>query len=138
MRQRQGFTLIEAVMVLVISGLLLVIIVPQYMNQTTDAKIAKTKAGLAKLRAAYDLFYAKEGHYPGMGPPSGPLYELLSPYLNPIPADGFENNNLISYSPGICPTGAPGGWCYIESQRRFLPNLESNQQKYDYEDFSKY
>ena len=130
----KGFTLIEMVMVLVIIGLLFAIIIPNYMRSATEAKIAKTKAGLEKLRAAYDLYYAKEGHYP-MG---GPMYELLSPYLNPIPSDGFENGDLIAYSPGLCPLGTPGGWCYIESQHRFLPNLESNQQKYGYEDFGKY
>jgi hypothetical protein len=123
-------------MAMLIAGLLLAILVPQFMQKSTAAKIAQTKAGLEELRTAIALCYAKLGRYPSGG-------EQMSLYLDVMPADGFKNRNNIIYGMDLCGRGYigdPGGWCYAGDGRggKIYPNLPSNQAEYDYEDFSKY
>jgi len=136
---KRGFTLIEIMMVLVISGLLLAIILPQFIQDPLEAKIAKTKAGLEKLRTAVDLYHADKGMYP-MG---FSFSTDVTPYLNEIPAEGFENSNTVVYGMDTCGTGffgAPGGWCYMGDGRggRIYPNFPNYDPLYGNENFGNY
>ena len=136
---QKGHTLLEIVMVLVISGFLIAIIAPKFLQQTTSAKVTKTKAGLEKLRAAIALYYAKEGRYPA----GGDLSQILAPYIKEIPADGFTNKNTVTYSMGMSPcplSQGYGGWCYLGDGYGggISPNLPNNDTNYGYEDFSTY
>lgn len=135
---REGFTLLETILVLAVFTVLVSVIVPSFMKQTVEAKIAKTKTGLEKLRAGIALYYAEKGKYP-----MGDMSQLLAPYLDEIPADGFENTNTITYSMGLTPCnfGGPyGGWCYAGDGHAgaITPNLPDNVQGYGFEKFSLY
>lgn len=82
MRTKQGFTLIELMVVLTIIALLLSLVVPDYVGRTRRAEEAVLKENLVLMRDALDKHYADAGRYPAT------LEELVSKrYLRAIPPD---------------------------------------------------
>ena len=136
----RGFTLLEITLVLLIAAFLLSIVIPRFMRDSVDAKIAKTRAGLEMLRTAVALYYSTEGQYP-----SGDISADLAPYIDEIPADGFHDVDTINEKDEFefdnpCTIEADyGGWCYCPvEQGAVIPNLPDNTEQYGYEMFSKY
>ena len=62
---RQGFTLIEMVIVVAIVALLAGILVPVAFNQVDDAEQARTTADVRQLSSALLLFRSDTGQWPG-------------------------------------------------------------------------
>ncbi|MFQ5840076.1 MAG: type IV pilin protein [Candidatus Methylomirabilales bacterium] len=60
LRDQQGFTLIELVIILVLIGLLAGIAVPRYVNLTTQARNNAAKTTLDAARAALTLDFASD------------------------------------------------------------------------------
>ncbi|MBV8033362.1 MAG: prepilin-type N-terminal cleavage/methylation domain-containing protein [Betaproteobacteria bacterium] len=80
--RRRGFTLIELLVVLTVIGLLLAIVVPDYVGRTRRAEEAALQEDLAVMREALDKHYADAGRYPQT------LEELVTKrYLRGIPRD---------------------------------------------------
>jgi len=63
-RKKDGFTLVELLVVIFIIGLLAGIVGPQIMGKTEKAKIAKTQAQMIHVEQALDQFYLDTGRYP--------------------------------------------------------------------------
>lgn len=62
-----GFTLIEMLIVIIILGILAMVIIPQISVSTDDAKVSTLKTNLAGLRSAIEVYYAQHNMtYPGM------------------------------------------------------------------------
>lgn len=62
---RNGFTLIELMIVIVIIGIIAISAYPKMANSLTRAKEGKLRANLANLRSAVDIYYSDtEGQYP--------------------------------------------------------------------------
>lgn len=80
--KRRGFTLIELMVVLTVIGLLLAIVVPDYVGRVRRAEEAVLQENLTLMRDALDKHFADVGRYPAS------LEELVSKkYLRAIPKD---------------------------------------------------
>ena len=136
-----AYTLVELVLVLVIAGFLLSIVIPRFMQRSVDAKIAKTKANLEKLRTAFALYEANTGSHVPLSGEADALLNSTPPYLDEIPADGFEGGNDFYYSDGwMFPCHGPpyGGWCYADGYDYLYPNLPEFDPDYGNQEYSAY
>lgn len=61
---KNSFTLIELIIVIVILGVLAGAMVPLFSKVSNDAKISKAKAELDAIRSATNMFYADVSHWP--------------------------------------------------------------------------
>ena len=87
MERTKGFTLVELMVVLTIIGLLLSVVVPDYVGRMHRAEEAVLKENLMVMRDALDKHYADAGKYPTS------LEELVAKrYLRSIPKDPFTQS----------------------------------------------
>jgi general secretion pathway protein G len=87
MKKNLGFTLVELMVVLTVIGLLLSIVVPDYVGRVKRAEEVVLKENLAVMRDALDKHYADAGRYPGS------IQDLVAKrYLRNIPADPFTQS----------------------------------------------
>src|SRR5690348_5725032 len=85
--RRDGFTLIELMVVMALIVVLASIGLTLYANSVTRAKESVLKEHLFRMRDAIDQYYADKGKYPAT------LQDLVSDkYLRTIPADPFTNS----------------------------------------------
>ncbi len=64
-QKRNGFTLIELMVVVVIIGILAAIAIPKYQDVTDSAKYAACRSNLRNIASALNLYAADNGEYPG-------------------------------------------------------------------------
>ena len=62
--KKNGFTLIELMVVIAIIGLLSSIAMPRFVNITNSAKIANVQGNLSSMRTAIGMYNVKTGEYP--------------------------------------------------------------------------
>lgn len=62
--RRDGFTLVELLLVLVILGTLAAIVVPKFTGRTQQARIVTAQTQIANLGTALDAFEVDNGYYP--------------------------------------------------------------------------
>ena len=71
-KNRDGFTLIEMLIVIIILGILAMVIIPQISVSTDDAKVSTLKTNLAGIRSAIEVYYAQHKMtYPGVNKTDG-------------------------------------------------------------------
>lgn len=129
-KQTQGFSLIEIMVVVVIIGILAAIVVPKIMSRPEQARIVKAQTDVSAIQSALDLYKLDNGFYPSTNqglqalvtaPTSQPIPASWKTggYLQRVPVDpwgrpyhylnpGAQNPNgvdIFSYGP----TGQPGG-----------------------------
>lgn len=106
-RRRQGFTLIELMIVVVILGLLATIVMPKILSRPDQARRVKAKADIRSIQSALALFKTDTGRFPTT---SEGLEALVNNpgikgfnadgYLESVPVDPW-GNRYVYLSPGI-------------------------------------
>lgn len=82
-RRRQGFTLVELMVVVVIMGVLAALVVPRLMGRTDDARILAAKQDIGTLVQALKLYRLDNQRYPSNE--QGLQALITKPTLAPIP-----------------------------------------------------
>lgn len=98
LRKRDGFTLIEILVVIIILGLLSALVAPKFFGKVDKAKVKTTKAQINLLGTALDDFRLDNGRYPttdeGLDALREKPEELQNwdgPYLpKPVPSDPWD------------------------------------------------
>ncbi len=86
--KKNGFTLVELMVVLTVIALLLSVVVPDYVGRLKRAEEAVLQENLSVMRDALDKHYADAGRYPA------DLDDLVTKrYLRSIPQDPFTRSN---------------------------------------------
>ena len=110
---RQGFTLVEILIVVVILGILAAIVVPQFTNASESAKSNSLYTQLQTLRSQFELYQVQHnGNYPVLTGSSHVLWDCMTsktgvtgavdaagaygPYLQQAPKNPFTNTSTVA------------------------------------------
>jgi general secretion pathway protein G len=122
--KRNGFSLVELVVVVLIIGILAAVAAPRMFDTAGDARMNGTKHSLVIVRDAIELYKAQFGDFP----PAATLATELKQFLKgPFPAVQIGSNKNNSVAPSVQPTittPEPGtiGWAYNEDTGEFVVN----------------
>ncbi len=132
MRAKRGFTLVEILIVVVILGILAAIVVPQFTQASTEAKMNSVCSNLQSLRSQIELYKVQHNDTP----PTQATFEnqmiyctnisgatagtpskqrdaangfIYGPYLERVPENPFTNDNDVVAWDGS------GDWQYNEN-----------------------
>lgn len=92
MRNENGFSFIELMVVVIILGILAGMIVPRYMGRTDDAKVIKAKMDIAAIETSLKMYYLDNGFYPTTEQGLKALVE--KPTTEPVPTRWNESGYL--------------------------------------------
>ncbi len=89
---RQGFTLIEVMIVVVILGILAAVVVPKILDRPDQARITAAKADIAIIMQALKIYRLDNGSYPSTD--QGLQALVQKPATNPLPANWKQGGYL--------------------------------------------
>ncbi len=96
MKQQNGFSLVEILVVLVILGLLVSVVAPTVLNRADEARVQKVYADFANIETALKLYRLDNFNYPST---EQGLEALVSPSgLDPIPRN-FKDGGYLERIP---------------------------------------
>lgn len=133
MGKRNGFTLVELVVVVLILGILAAIAAPKILNNSDDATDSAASQTLATIRDAIELYRAQNN---GTLPPSGSeaaFTSALDPLLRgsnfpKCPVGAMDNEvNIVAVAGALAADGSPTkGWKYSSTTGEFIINSGAN------------
>jgi len=101
---RQGFTIIELILVMVIIATLAAIVIPKFAGRSEQAKLTAAQAQISSISLALDAFEVDTGSYPRSGnlnlliTPPNDATGWKGPYLSKgIPLDPWGNAYTYDY-----------------------------------------
>jgi general secretion pathway protein G len=118
-RQRNGFSLVELVVVILIMGIIAAVAAPKMFDTTNTARKNSALNSLNVVRNAIELYKGKNEAYPGAGGSGTALATDLTTFLNgPFPkvqVAGSKNDGSVKYETDGNGVSAPDGttdWLY--------------------------
>jgi general secretion pathway protein G len=125
--RRRGFTLVELVVVVLVLGIIAAVAAPKMFDTAGDARKGGTTQSLAVVRSAIELYYAKNGAYPGEGGDAD-----LKTDLKPFIRGAFPKNQLSGATGDASVTvqttgtalsvGGTSDWKYDSTTGEFIIN----------------
>lgn len=135
-RKRNGFTLVELLIVVVILGILAAVVVPQFSDASTDARVSSLTTNLATIRGQLELYRLQHrGNYPLLASFAAQMTQGtdvngnpgtdFGPYLQRVPNNPFVVANPPAVTGNDVTSGAAGptkAWFYNEVTGEFRAN----------------
>jgi general secretion pathway protein G len=123
MKKRNGFTLVEVLIVVVILGILAAIVIPQFSDASEEAKLSTLVSDLQTVRSQVQLYKLQhKAKLPGAGTATfgdamtkytdadgkltavqAPADEVYGPYLQKMPKNPFNDSNEVSIGEQVRP-----------------------------------
>ncbi|MDP6044478.1 MAG: type II secretion system protein [Phycisphaerae bacterium] len=133
---RKGFTLVEILWVIMFLGLLAAIVVPQFADATSDAKMSNLMKNLQQVRSQLQLYQLEHnGVYPTDISPQLTSRTNQDGTINPVGVFGpylkfFPDNRYIDDPAKSDATGgaAGDGWKYDSTSGEFTANSPGHDQ----------
>jgi len=147
MKKRNGFTLVEILIVVVILGILAAIVIPQFSDASEEAKMSALVSDLQTVRSQIQLYKAQHHHVDGTTLPgtatTGESFEvamtgytnksgvvqtaapgpgIYGPYLLKIPNNPFTDVNTVDSGTGTPAGDGSTGWYYNTTTGTFNAN----------------
>ncbi|NQT00652.1 MAG: prepilin-type N-terminal cleavage/methylation domain-containing protein [Planctomycetes bacterium] len=121
--KRRGFTLVEILIVVVILGILAAIVIPQFTEASTEAKLSALCTDLQTLRSQIELYKIQHNDFPpdfatftaqmtGQTDITGAVGTDYGPYVQKIATNQFNDKSNLDDSGTIGDN--IGGWEYDE------------------------
>jgi general secretion pathway protein G len=151
MKKRNGFTLVEILIVVVILGILAAIVIPQFSDASEDAKFSSLVSDLQTVRSQIQLYKLQhQGVFPpgAAGEPSfieamtkytnadgtlateqKPADNVYGPYIQKIPTNQFNDSDEVTSGVATVPADNSSGWYYNESTGAFNANDNEEHSK---------
>jgi general secretion pathway protein G len=117
----RAFTLVEVLIVVIVLGILAAIVVPQFTDASTDAKLTALKTNLQTVRGQIQLYRIQHNEtFPSLADFSDQMTTEIGgkgPYLLSIPNNPYTDTNTLG-------EGAEGtsAWYYDEDTGEFRAN----------------
>jgi general secretion pathway protein G len=128
MKAKRGFTLVEILIVVVILGILAAIVIPQFTEASTEAKLSSLCSDLQTMRSQIELYKVQHNNDAVPAPEAGgatwnrltqkttlagvvDAAGTLGPYLQQIPLNPFNNLRTID-ADGGAGSGTECGWYF--------------------------
>ncbi|MHC4475319.1 MAG: type II secretion system protein [Planctomycetota bacterium] len=147
MKAKSGFTLVEILIVVVILGILAAIVIPQFTDASTEAKLSSLCSDLQTIRSQIELYkvqhnddlpgaYATVSFEQAMtqytvasGALAGsqePADGVFGPYLQQMPTNPFNNMAAIDLNGSAGGGGDLTGWYYNSTTGDFRADTDGH------------
>jgi general secretion pathway protein G len=122
--KRSGFTLVEILIVVVILGILAAIVIPQFTEASTEAKLSSLCTDLQTLRSQIELYKIQHNDTPptfanftaqmtAQTDITGAAGTDYGPYMQKIPINQFNNKTALDNTGTV--GDDVGGWEYDQA-----------------------
>lgn len=142
MKAKSGFTLVEILIVVVILGILAAIVIPQFTEASTEAKMSSLCTDLQTVRSQIELYKVQHNDdLPGVGTASftdaltqktditGALNAAgpYGPYLQKVPTNPFNDLDTVEVEAGSTNLGGGNcGWHFDTSTGEFHADTDAH------------
>jgi general secretion pathway protein G len=134
MRAKRGFTLVEILIVVVILGILAAIVIPQFTEASTEAKLSSLCSDLQTVRSQIELYKVQHNDAVPLPEVGGATWNRMTqytdiagniqatkdatfcygPYLQKVPTNQFNDKAVVEIGAAAADTGtvpsAANGW----------------------------
>ena len=123
MTRRNGFTLVELVVVILILGILAGVAAPKMFSTSAKATDNGLRQTLAVVRDAIELYVAQEGVPPTCTGTGSDVRALLKPYLRgPFPTSPVGTQDFDIKPVTVTTADDSTGWMYNTNTGEFIAN----------------